>query len=68
MTKKEFLRHLWCKMVAYYSMGTGPMGTKSCCPWVVRSGPLYACELGGGQGWCKSLRKFGSKVSRTLRG
>lgn len=23
--------------------------------------------LKGGQGWCKSLRNFGNKVSRTLR-
>lgn len=37
MTKKEFLRRLWCKMAVYESPGTGPVGRKSCCP--------------GGEGW-----------------
>jgi len=36
--KKEFLRHLWCKMVVYESVGTGPVARKSCCPRVVRAG------------------------------
>lgn len=66
MTKKEFLRHFWCKMVVY--LCTGHKGSKNCCPRTVRGSPLYTCKLGGGQGWHKSQRIFESKVSRTLRG
>ena len=32
MTKKEFLRCLWCRMVVLLKRGTGAMGRKSCCP------------------------------------
>ena len=31
MAKKEFLRHLPCKMVVLLKHGTGPIGRKSCC-------------------------------------
>ena len=43
------------------------MGRKSC-TGIMRSGPLYTFKLGGGQGERKSLRNFGSKFSRTMRG
>ena len=68
MTKKEFLRRLWCKTVVLLKHGDRTCGQEELLP--------PACE-----GWliiylgvervlriAYSLMKFGSKVSKTLRG
>ena len=64
MTKKEFLRHLWCKMVVLLTHRDRTHGQEELLP--------RACE-----GWLiverglrivYSLRNLGSKISRTLRG
>ena len=68
MARKEFLKtSLVQKGDFIEAWGTGPMGRK-CCTGVVMGNSLYSLRLGGGQGQHKSLRYFGSKVSRTLRG
>ena len=58
-------REFGAKWWFYESMGTGPVGRKGC-GGAVRSDRLYNFRLGEGQG--RSLRYFGSKVPRTLRG
>ena len=49
-------------------MGTVSIGRKSCTE-VRRIGPIICFQVGGRLGIvCKSLKNFGSKVSRHLRG
>ena len=68
MAKKEFLKlSLGQKDDFVKARGQDPRAGRNC-TGVPMGRSLYPLGLGGGQGQSKSLRCFGSKASRTLRG
>ena len=67
MAKEEFSTCLWCKNVVLLKHGERTPGQKEL-HWSREEWPTIYFQVGRGLGICKSLRNFGSKVSRTLRG
>ena len=68
MTKKEFLRHLWCKMVVLLKHRDRTHGQEELLPRACEGWLIIYLGVGRGLRIVYSLRNFGSKVSRTLRG
>ena len=68
MTKKEFLRRLWCKMVVLLKHGDRIHGQEELLPWACEGWLIIYLGVGRGLRIAYSLRNFGNKVSRTLRG
>ena len=69
MTKKEFLRRLWCKMVVLLKHRDRTHGQEeSCFPRACEGWLIIYLGVGRGLRIAYSLRNSGSKVSRTLKG
>ena len=68
MTKKEFLRCLWCKMVVLLKHEDGTPGQEELLPQAREGWLIIYLGVGKGLRIANSLRNFGRKVSRTLRG
>ena len=62
MTKKEFLRHLWCKMVLLLKHGDRIHGQEELLPRVHEEQLILYLEVGRGLRIVYSLRDLGSKV------
>ena len=68
MTKKGFLRRLWCKMVVLLKCGDQTRGQEEWLPRACEGWLIVYLGVGRDLRIEYSLRNFGSKVSRTLRG
>ena len=68
MTKKEFLRCLWCKTVAVLKPGNRTHGQEEPLPRTCEGWLIIHLGVRRGLRIMYFLRNFGSKVSRTLRG
>ena len=68
MTKKEFLRLLWCKMVVLLKPRDRTRGQEERLPWDSEEWLVIYLGVRRGLGRAYSLRNFGSKVSTPLRG
>ena len=67
-TKKEFLRHLWFKMVVLLKPKARTCGQEERLPWACEGWLIIYLGAGRDLGIARSLRNFGSRVSRTMRG